>query len=376
MKLPGIIKVELFLFIFIIFVASPSRIFAQVTDDNRDQFEAKQEQQREELDRAHDIQATPKTADEILEMLKKRAEERMIERRRAEFFKTKISTGLTSGYESNPSNVQDTAEKGDAWFEENFSASWIPKFTNYLRGDFGYSLVIKEYSEQEGLNTENHSLNFSLKYLPLKSGKLTLEPGGRQEWNIYPFDSSSSFEQSKGFLKFSYLLNQLWSYGGKYEYAYKIYDKKAAFTDSGANFNFQRADIRNTVESWIKRQFGKYSIKLKEKSYRNNSNSQLQHYDDYDAHDGEISISAAFLKNSQLYLILSSDYEVKYYKKRAADTDVARDDRALQYRLNSYYTLNKNWSLSYSFSLKNNNSNKATGEFSDITNSMGLTLNF
>ena len=369
-------KILFLLYFLIIFLFSAIPIFAQISEDARNQFEDNQERRREELEQLRELQTTPKTAQEVLEMLKERATERLMKKRRAELLKTKITAGMTNGYESNPANSQDTAEKGDSWLENTFSASWVPKFTNYLRADMGYSLSTKIHSEQESLNTENHSLNASFKYIPLKSGKLTLEPGTKQEWNLYPFDNSSSYEQSKGFLKFTYLLNQLWSYGGKYEYAYKIYDKKAALNDSNTNFDFHRTDYRNTAELWFKRQIGKYSLKLKGKSYRNNSNSQYQHYDDYDDHDGELSISAAFLKNSKLYLLLSSDYEIKNYRKRAADTAVVRSDRALQYRLNAYYTLNKNWSLNYSFSLKNNNSNKASGEFNDTTNSLGLSLNF
>ncbi len=366
--------ISFFLLAAFIFYSSP--VFAQLTDETRDQFENKQEQQREDLERLREIQAAPKTAEEVLQILEEHAKRRLAKKRRAELLKTKFSAGLVTGYETNPSNSQDIAEKGDAWWEQTFSASWVPKFTNDLRADIGYNVDFKAYSEQESLNTENHSLNASFKYLPLESGKLTLEPGAKYEWNIYPFDSSSSYEQSKEFLKFTYLFNQLWSYGGKYEYANKVYDKKAALNDSGANFNFPREDDRNTLELWIKRQIGRYSIKLREKGYRNNSNSQSQHYDDYDDLDGEISLSAAFLKDSKLYVILATDYEIKNYRKRASDTTVAREDRALQYRLNTYYTLNKNWTGNYSFSLKNNNSNKATGEFNDITNSIGLTLNF
>lgn len=357
-----------------LFVSFPA--FAQLTDENRDQFEQKQEQRQEDLERLREFQTAPKTADEVLEMLKERAQERLLKKRRAELLKTRISAGVTTGFETNPANAQDISAKGDSWWEDTFSASWIPQFTNYLSADVGYNLDFKYYFEQAALGTENHSLNGSLKYIPLKSGKLTLEPGGRQEWNIYPYDSSSSYEQSKSFLKASYLFNQLWSFGGKYEYAYKIYDKKAAFTPAGANFNFHRADYRNSAELWVKRQIGTYSLKLREKSYRNNSNSQYQHYDDYDDHDVEISLTGAFLKNYKLYVILSTDYEIKNYKKRASDTSVARSDRALQYRLNTYYTLRKNWSLSYSFGFKNNNSNKASGEFNDITNTAGLTFTF
>jgi len=355
----------------------PTFIFAQgLSDETREQQEYKQEQHLEDLEKLKEIQTTPKTAEEVLEMLKARAKEKIEERRKKELLKTKISAGVTSGYETNPANTQDILEKGDSWWEDTFSFNWLPKLNSALSADLGYSLAFKYYFEQEGLGTENHSFNGSFKYLPLDSGKLTVEPGFRQEWNVYPYDDASSYEQSKAFTKFSYYLNQLWSYGGKYEYAYKIYDKKAALNDSGANFDFHRADYRNTAELWLKRQIGKYSLKLRGKSYHNNSNSQYQHYDDYDSHDGEISLSGAFMKDSRLYVILTSDFEVKHYKLRQADDPVARNDRALQHRLNTYYTLNKTATLSYSFSLKNNNSNKNSGEFIDVTNSLGCTLNF
>ncbi len=364
-------------FIFSLIFTCPNFLLAQsLSDETREQQEAKQEQRLEDLERLKEIQTAPKTAEEVLEMLKERAKEKIKERRKKELLKTKISAGVTSGYETNPSNTQDILEKGDSWWEDTFSFSWLPKLKSDLSADVGYSLAFKYYFEQEGLGTENHALNASFKYLPLDSGKLTLEPGFRQEWNIYPYDSSSSYEQNKTFMKFNYYLNQLWSSGGKYEYAYKIYDKKAALDDSGANFNFHRADVRNTAELWLKRQIGKYSLKLRGKSYRNNSNSQSQHYDDYDSHDGEISLSGAFLKDSRLYVILTSDFEVKHYRARQADDPVARNDRALQHRLNTYYNLNKIVSLNYSFSLKNNNSNKNSGEFIDATNSLGCTVNF
>ena len=370
------VKKNWFLFWLAVFLLLPASAFAQLTDDSRSSVEDKQEQRQEELEQLRELKTTPKTAEEVLEQLKERAKERIAEKRRAELLKTKLSASFTSGYESNPANTQDTLEKGDSWWENSFTAGWVPTFTKKLSADINYSLTIKNFFEQGALSTDNHSINASLKYLPTKSGKFTIEPGAKKEWNIYLTDTASSFEQYKLFTKISHILNQRWSYGGKYEYAYKEYDKKAALDDSGANFNFHRADHRNSLEAWLKRQIGKYSVKLREKSYMNNSNSQQTHYDDYDDHDVEISLSGAFLKDNKLFTTLTTDYEIKNYRRRAGDDPVARADRALQYRLNAYYTLNKNLSLSYTFSVKNNNSNKGSGEFRDITNSLGLTINF
>ncbi len=354
----------------------PSLSFAQLSSEELlENREAERERRIEDLENLKQIQAAPKTAADVLELLKERAKTKIEEKRKELLRKKKFSVGVTAGYESNPLN--DGNNKGDSYNENSFTFDWTPTFSPTLSGDFGYSLYNRMYFDQNIINSNTHTLSGFLKIIPFKSGKFSIEPGVKKEWSLYPFDESSVFDQWKTYLKYTYTIDQKWSHGGKYDYAYKTYATKNARNLSAADIDgLDKKDYRNTAEWWLKRQIGKYSLKLKGKSYRNNSNDEYQKYDDYDSHDGELSLSAAFLKDYKLYVIFSSDFEAKHYRKRASDDNVARSDRILQYRLNNYYTINKTLSLNYSFSLKNSNSNKSTGEFSNITNSLGLTINF
>jgi len=353
----------------------PSMSFAQLSSEELlENREAERERRIEDLENLKQIKAAPKTAADVLELLKERAKTKIEEKRKELLRKKKFSVGVTAGYESNPLN--DGNNKGDSYDENSFTMDWTPTFSPTLSGDIGYSFYNRNYFDHVAINSDTHTLSGWLKIIPFKSGKFSIEPGVKKEWSLYSFDETSTFDQWKTYSKYTYTIDQKWSHGGKYEYAYKTYAKKNARDSSATDIDLDKKDYRNTVEWWLKRQIGKYSLKLKGKSYRNNSNDEYQKYDDYDSHDGELSLSAAFLKDYKLYVIFSSDFEAKHYRKRASDDNVARSDRILQYRLNNYYTINKTLSLNYSFSLKNSNSNKSTGEFSNITNSLGLTINF
>ena len=176
-------------------------------------------------------------------------------------------------------------------------------------------------------------------------------------------------------MKFTHYIAKEWNYGGKYEYSDKVYDKKSARFNNSANLETHREDTRNSIELWVKKFIGKYSIKLKEKSYINNGNDSYQDYYDYDSHHGYITLSGSFLKDNRLSLSYTADFEKKNYFDRVA-VNTAREDRATQHGLSAYYTINKKWTFSYNFTQKQASSNAASGEFIDITNKIGLTADF
>ena len=179
-------------------------------------------------------------------MLKEKAEIRLKEKRRKQLLQTKVSAGLTYGYQTNPQSLQNDTEKGDFVLEDNASIKWTPTFTPRLSADIGYSFYDQNFSQQESIDSEDHTIGGTLKYYTFKSGKLVLEPSLKYEWLVYPFDNTSSFEQVKSALRFTYYINNLWNYGGEYEYSAKTYDKKAARTPAGSNTVSQREDEKNS----------------------------------------------------------------------------------------------------------------------------------
>ncbi len=360
-----------FVFIFVCLLSlNPAIIYAEeITPEERTE-------QREfrVQDKKEDLLKKPETASDILQLLKERAQAKIKEERRKLLWKTKIAAGVKGGYETNPLN--DQLKKSDYYAENEFTFNWLPTFNDRLSADFAFRLTHQSYVEFTDLSTYDHDFTATFKVFPFESHDFYIQPGGTYEWLNYPRDEQATYEDTKAFLKFKHYMDADWNYGGKYEYSYKLYDEKLARNDGKVNISgLARADFRNTVELYAAKNISKYTVKLKGKVYRNNSNDQYQHYYDYDAYRGYITLSGGFLKDDKLYLSFTPDFERKNYRRRIAER-TARFDNVLQYKLDAYYTLSKHFELSYSYTHKIANSNAAAGEFENITNSIGVTYNF
>ncbi len=354
--------------VFILF--SSNLLYAQgLSDTARDQKEAAIEDRRDAA-----LERKPQTAEQILEYLKDRASQIKKERRMKQLLKFKWSAGISLGHEDNAAN--DAFQKGDDFEQTDFSFNWQPAFTKDFTGDFGYRYTNQEYFEQDTLTTVDHALNSTFKIYPFDSGKLLLEPGFEYEWLIYPNDVNSEYEQYKTFMGFKLYPSKKWNYGGKYEYSHKIYDKKAARNPAEANLNYPREDFRNSLELWVKRFIGPYAITLKEKSYRNNSNDEFQKFNDYDDHRFYLTVARSFLKDQKLYVSYTSDYEIKAYVSQKGDEGIGRHDQIIEHKMNAYYTIKKHWTFDYALTYKKSGSNLATGVFKNLTNKIGLTVDF
>ncbi len=366
--------IAFFLGLMISWAAGP--VFAQLTDETREQREQTIEDRLDELEDQRNIKERPKTAEDVFEVLKKKAELRLQQRKKDLFLKTKMYAGLTYGYTSNPQGLQHDSEKGDFVVEDNFTFKWVPTFFDRLSGDFGYTYYGQIYSELENINSDDHSLSAGLKYYALRSGKLLIEPVIRYEWLMYPFDSSSGFEQIRPAMRLTYFMNNRWSYGGEYEWSFKSYDKQAARNAVASNTSSHREDSKDSFELWLKRNIATYySIKLKEKSYFNDSNDEYQDYNDYESHRGFVTLAGSFLRNRKLYISYTADYEFRQYRNRLA-VSTARADHIVQHGIYVYYPFTTFFSANYIFNWKGSSSSAAIGELSDISNKIGFTLNF
>jgi len=221
----------------------------------------------------------------------------------------------------------------------------------------------------------DHALNGTLKLYPAGSGEFRLEPGIEYEWLHYPFDENSGYENFKQFVKFKHYIGKNWNYGGKYEHSFKTYDKKEARNDSQANLGFNREDHRHLVELYGTRYIGKFSVKLKGKAYWNTSNDHYNEYYDYESYRGYLTLAGSFLEDDKLYVSFTPSLERKNYQDRQV-VDTARYDDVMQFKLSSYYTVNKNITCSYSCTYKEVDSNYNVGEYHDVTNQLGVYIDF
>ena len=360
-------KIILLIFGFFLFTLGSS--YAQVEPEQKqERREAQKEERREEL------AAPPETAKDIIEQLKERALIKLKEKRRQMLLKTKLSAGILYGFETNVN--QDAETKGDYYVEEDFSLSWVPTFNKYLGLNTGYWLVNQSYFEQTDSSSLDHALNFSLVLTPFESGKLKLEPGLEHEWLWYPTSKESSYENQKYFLKLKHYIGKKWNYGGSYEYSEKTYDdKKARNQEKMSSPDIVREDTRHSADVYITRYFGKLSLKVKYKIYENFSNEQYMEYYDYYSYKPSITLSRTFLKDDRLYVSFSPSFERKNYHHRTA-VDTARYDDITTLTTAAYYTIKKPFTLSYKFTYKKVQTNVATSRYKDITNVVGLTVDF
>ena len=316
------------------------------------------------------------TANEFLKQLREKAELRLKKRQHEMLTKIRGSFGLSYGYESNPSYTNPTSHiKSDQFLEQDFSLAWLPTFNKFLGANVSYNLVKQDYFKKGTLTSDDHIINANLKYYPLQNRKLVLEPGASYEWLLFPHDVSSDSTQLKSFFKFTYYLSELWDLGGKYERTHKIFYKKYARNTNQADLNYDRADYRNAVELWVRRNIDKYSIRLKGRVYRNNSNDEFQKFYDYNDYTGSLTLSGSFLPEDKLYLTFTPSFERKNYTARVAN-GTKRSDNITTYRFDAYYAITKHTTLNYSFTNRRSNSNAASGEYNDMIHQLGFTVNF
>ena len=316
----------------------------------------------------------PETAKDVIEMLKERALLKLEKKRREALWKTNISAAVYAGFENNPLN--DSSTKGDYFSEENFFASWRPAFNEKFSANIGYSLIEQDYFEQTDVSSLNSSVNAILKYYPLESGKLRLEPGIEHEWLYYPKDEMSSYENTKHFIKFRHTINEKWNYGGKYEHSFKAYDKKRPRNAAQQyTTELNREDNRHTAELYITRFIGKYSAKVKGKIYRNTSNDHYQEYYDYDSWRAYLTLGRTFFKDERLNISFTPSFERKNYARRIA-VNTARYDDVREYKADVTYQANKDISLSFNITHKEVDSNYVSGEYHDVTNKIGISYDF
>lgn len=351
----------------IVLLINQSLVYAQLAEDKIEQREAVIKEAIEAMEKTE-------TAADIVEKLKERALLKVKEKRRQLLRKTKISASVLYGYETNVN--QDSNTKGDYYVEEDFSIYWQPTFNKYLGLDTGYWLVNQSYSEQTDSSSMDHALNFTMNLTPFEDGKLKLSPGIEYEWLWYPVCSESNYENLKYFFKFKHYIGKKWNYGGGYEYAEKTYDvKKARDPEKRESPSIVREDTRHTVDLYVTRYLGKYTLKLKGKAYLNFSNDQYREYYDYESWKPSITISRSFLEDDKLYVSFTPSFERKNYHHRTA-VDNTRYDDVYTYKTSFYYTLKKPFTLSFANTYKKVATNYTEGNYKNITNVIGLTVDF
>lgn len=348
---------------------NPPLGWTQAEDDQEDRIEAGIEAPKG---------AVVTSAEELIEMLKQRALRKKDEERRAQLRATKGTIGLHLAYDNNVNT--DSDRRGDEYMEQYFSYSWVPTFNDYFGAEIGPWYFADIYSGVRDSTMFDFAFKAILKYFPTGKPHFELQPGVERQFIHYPEAETSSYMEDKAFLKFKHRFGKGLSHDGKYECAFKEYDKKHPRTNSSTDYITSMAleKSKHSFEYNIGFPWKKNNLKLKQKFYKEVSNDHYRDY--YDVYSYKVTVELGRSLMKKLYAKASTSYERKNYNHRlvAAPTSYAEAeyDGIYNEKLDFYYTLKKDWTLSYSFSHKRSDSNYAVYDYDKATHKAGLYVSF
>lgn len=362
-------RISIFITVFIVsilFLVGP--VIAQVGDDSRE-------------DRINDLLDEERgdvvtSAEELIEMLKKRALRTVEEERKKQFWAFKGTIGLHAAYDN---NVNTNAERrGDSYLEQYFSYSWVPTFNDHLAAEVGTWYFGDWYFDTADTTIVDNAFNASLKIFPTGSPDLEWQPGVERAYAYYPFSEDSTTIEDKVFLKFKGRFWKGWSQGGKYEFSYKEYDTKHPRLSTSTNYIMGNVleKKRHTIEYYIGFPVGKNNCKIKGKAYKERSNDAYIDY--YDVNSTKATAELGRSLTKKLYMKLSSAFERKNYCERslAATNNAAEYDDVFTQKVDLYYTLKKGWTLSYTFTHKKSDTNYPVSDYNSMSHKAGIYISF
>ncbi len=328
---------------------------------------------------AEDRGAAISSAEELIEMLKQRALRKMEEKQREQLRATKGTVGLHIGYDKNANTNSD--RRGDLYFEQYFSFAWVPTFNDYFGAEIGPWHYADIYFDNQDTTILDAAFKVILKYFPTGKPYFELQPGWERQYVHYPDAGTSSYTEDKLFLKFKHRFWKRWSHDGKYEYSFKEYDKKRPRTNTSTDFISGMVVEKNRHAFEYNLGFpllGKNNAKIKQKFYTETSNDNYREY--YDLYSYKVTGELGRSLTKKLYAKASSAYERKNYCKRrvgspASYAEMEYDDVYTQ-KLYFYYTLKKDWTLSYTFTHKKSDSNYAVYDYDQVSHLAGLYVSF
>ena len=343
-------------------------VVAQVQDDSRE------DRVQDLLDEEKGEVKTP--AEELIEMLKKRALRKVEEERRKQFWAFKGTIGLHMAYDNNVNT--DSERRGDSYLEQYFSYSWVPTFNDYFGAEVGTWYFSDWYFDTADTTIIDNAFNASLKIYPKGSPDLEWQPGIERVYAYYPSAEDSSYVEDKAFFKFKGRFWKKWSQGGKYEFSFKEYDTKHPRLNTSSSYIMGNAleKKRHTLEYYVGFPAGKNNLKVKGKAYKETSNDAYIDYYDVYSYKGEAELGRSLTK--KLYMKLSSAYERKNFCQRStiASYFKAQYDDVYTQKLNFYYTIKKGWTLSYTLTYKKSDSSNATYDYDTMSHKAGIYISF
>lgn len=324
--------------------------------------------------------STPRTTEELIEELKQRALKKREEAKRQALWATKGTIGMHFGYDNNVNT--DSTRDGAEYLEQYFSYNWTPTFNDYFKAEVGPWYYADIYQDIRDTTIFDLAFKGAVKYYPLGNDSVELQPGMERQWLSYPECDTSSYIEDKAFFSAKHKFWKTWSQDGKYEYSFKEYDKKQPRALDDISVSYIPALVleksKHSLEYSISMPWDKNNLKIKQNFYKEVSNDHYQDY--YDVYSYKVTGELGRSLTKKLYSKGSVAYERKNYSHRQvaspASYAVAEYDDIYTQKVYLYYTLKKDWTLSYTYTHKRSDSNYAVYDYDQVSHLCGVYVSF
>ncbi len=192
----------------------------------------------------------------------------------------------------------------------------------------------------------------------------------------YPNDKESSFTGTELSTALRNYLSETLYHEAEFEYFLRWYpDNKVTLHDARIG-NDDREDARYKVSYVIGKHFEKFSVKLYNEGYFNESNTDFEDYYDYWIY--RIKPSIMYFFTDKLYTNLSFTYKYTDYKDRRSSEDSEKHVRDNTYIVSSsfFYDITKEFSVGITYTYSENASDDPLQKYSGSVVSGGIYYSF
>ena len=192
----------------------------------------------------------------------------------------------------------------------------------------------------------------------------------------YPNDRRSTYSGAEYHTYLRHFVTETIYHEPGYEYIHRWYPDRKVSKNDGSIDNADREDSRHKMKWTVGVYFPNSLIKVSNEFYHNDSNDMFQDYYDYWVY--RLRPSAMYFLTDSLYVSASFVYKLISYDDRRSTQNqaaIVHDDTYIATG-SVFYDVTKNFTLSFTYSYSENQSNDPFQKYSDSIVSGGLSCAF
>lgn len=314
-------------------------------------------------------------ADKIDEEVTPRSKQIFLEPKKGiwEAGKLKFLLAATLGFDNNA--YLDSRREGDAYSQQFLRAAFLSPLSKKTNLELLYEFMNLLYFGEDDLNLVRNGFRAGLDHKLNKD--ITLSGGYNLDIVEYTNTGKDDYFDNMFDFKIRQQMSKKLFHSLGYDILYRSFSSRHTRNSAGAEIlDRERNDLRNSFEYEIGRYFEKDLIKLSLQYFMNNSNERYLDYYDYDSLKLGVSLTHLFSQKMTGYLTLSKQYRDYDHRTLINNTGTKQEDRTYLATAALYYTFNKEVSVGFSYTYRQNESNEPIDRYSGSLTSVTMYYRF